>query len=126
MSIANDGTGAGGPYVPRAMCEVIHGEQLEADRRMYEEVRGLRKLVITLIVGGQLFTGGLNLAGMSYWLHQHEATPHAATVQMIAAARAEEREDVRELRREIQDARTLLAKRQDTDKSVRTNEGGGE
>jgi uncharacterized membrane protein len=108
------------------MCEVIHGEQLEADRRMYEEVRGLRKLVITLIVGGQLFTGGLNLAGMSYWLHQHEATPHAATVQMIAAARAEEREDVRELRREIQDARTLLAKRQDTDKSVRTNEGGGE
>jgi len=126
LSIANDGAGAGGPYVPRAMCEVIHGEQLEADRRMYEEVRGLRKLVIMLIVGGQLFAGGVNLAGIGYWLHQHEAAPHTATVQMIAAARAEEREDVRELRREIQDARTLLAKHQEPDKPTGSNEGGGE
>jgi uncharacterized membrane protein len=109
------------------MCEMIHAEQQEASRRTYEEIRGLRKLVITLIVGGQLFTGGLNLAGVGYWLRQHESAPHAATVQMIAAARAEEREDVRELRREILDVRMLLAKRSDIGRSQSLgNEGGGE
>lgn len=102
--------GGGGGYVSRDVCERIHAEQQEADRRTYEEIRSLRRLVITLVVGGQLFTGGLNLAGVGYWLRQHEAAPHAATVEMIGVARAEEREDVRELRCEIRDLAGLLAK----------------
>jgi hypothetical protein len=59
--------------------------------------------VITLVVGGQLFSSGLNLAGFGYWLEQHSAQPHPATVQMVAAVRAETREDLRDLRREMRE-----------------------
>jgi len=117
--------GGGGQYVSRDVCETIHAEQQEANRRTYEEIRSLRRLVITLVVGGQLFTGGLNLAGVGYWLRQHEAAPHAATVEMIGAARAEEREDVRELRREIRELAGLPAKPQGSGPpQARRDEGG--
>jgi hypothetical protein len=93
----------GGPYVTRDVCEAVHGDQRDANARTWEEIRTLRRLVIGLVVGGQLFSGGLNVAGVAYWLGQHAAQPHPSTVQMVATARAEAREDVRELRREVRE-----------------------
>ena len=95
---------AGGAYVTRESCEATHGQERAANERTWEEIRGLRRLVIGLVVGGQLFTGGLNLAGLGYWLQQHAAQPHAATLDLVAAARAESREDLRDLRREVREA----------------------
>jgi len=100
-----------GPYVTRDVCETIHAEQREANCRTWEEIRTLRRLVIMLVVGGQLFTGGLNLAGFGYWLQQHAAQPHPATVQMVAAVRAEVREDLRDLRREVHELVASVAAR---------------
>lgn len=102
-----------GPYVTRDVCETVHAEQREANARTWDEIRGLRRLVILLVVGGQLFTGGVNLAGFGYWLQQHAAQPHAATVTMMAAARAETREDLRDLRREMHDLVASLLIRPD-------------
>ena len=101
MSTTPDLPAASGPYVTRDVCETIHGEQREAKARTWDEIRTLRRLVIVLVVGGQLFSGGVNLAGFAYWLQQHAAQPHATTVQMMAAVRAETREDLRDLRREM-------------------------
>ena len=98
----------------RDVCETIHAEQREANQRTWEELRTLRRLVILLVVGGQLFTGGLNVAGFGYWLQQHAAQPHPATVQMVAAARAESREDLRDLRREIHDLVASVPARTDS------------
>ncbi len=101
MSTTDDRKAARGPYVTRDLCETIHGEQREANTRTWDEIRGLRRLVITLVIGGQLFTGGLHLAGIRYWLQQYAALPRAASAQMVAEARAEAREDLKELRREM-------------------------
>jgi len=92
-----------GPYVTRDVCEAVHAEQREANQRTWDEIRTLRRLVIALVVGGQLFSSGLNLAGFGYWLEQHSAQPHPATVQMVAAVRDETREDLRDLRREMRE-----------------------
>ena len=101
-----------GPYVTREVCEALHAEQREANRRTWDELRGLRRLVILLVVGGQLFSGGVNLAGLGYWLQSHEARPHPGTVEMVEAVRGEVREDLRDLRREVQDlVATLVARR---------------
>jgi len=111
-------------YVTRDACEGLHQEQREANRRTWEEIRTLRRLVITLVVGGQLFSGGLNLAGVGYWLEQHSAQPHAATVQMLAAARSEAREDLRDLRQEVHELAVALG-RPDADRQ-RTKSKEGE
>ena len=95
-------------YVTRDICETLHREQREANERTWGEIRTLRRLVILLVVGGQLFGGGLNLAGFGYWLQQHAAQPHPATVQMVAAARTEAREDLRDLRREVRELAAAL------------------
>jgi hypothetical protein len=87
--------------VTREVCDTLHGEQRSANERTWEEIRTLRRLVILLVVGGQLFSSGLNVAGLAYWLEQHTAQPHPATIQMLAAARTEVREDLRDLRREM-------------------------
>jgi len=100
-----------GTYVTRDVCEVLHGEQKDANERTWEEIRTLRRLVILLVVGGQLFSSGLNVAGLAYWLEQHAAQPHAATVQMLAATRAEVREDLRDLRREVRELAATTPKR---------------
>jgi len=92
-----------GPYVTRDVCKTLHGEQREANRRTWDELRGLRRLVILLVVGGQLFSGGVNLAGLGYWLQTHEARPHRGTIEMVEAVRGEVREDLRDLRREVKD-----------------------
>lgn len=97
-------------YVTRDVCETIRAEQREANARTWDELRGLRRLVIALVVGGQLFTGGLNLAGLRYWLDEHAAQPHAATAQALVAVRAEVREDVRDLRRELRDLEATVAR----------------
>jgi len=101
------------PYVTRDVCEAIQAEQREAHTRTWEEIRTLRRLLIMLVVGGQLFTGGLNVAGLGYWLQQHAAQPHPSTIQMVAAVRAEMREDLRDLRREIHELTALVSGRTD-------------
>ena len=93
-------------YVTRDICRALHGEQREANERTWEEIRTLRRLVILLLVGGQLLTTGLNVASVSYWLEQHTAQPHPVTVQMLATSRAEVREDLRDLRREVRELAT--------------------
>jgi uncharacterized protein YlzI (FlbEa/FlbD family) len=98
-----------GAYVTRDVCDALHGDQRTANERTWEEIRTLRRLVILLVVGGQLFSGGLNMAGFAYWLDQHSAQPHTATVQLLAGTRVEVREDLRELRREVRElAATVL------------------
>jgi hypothetical protein len=92
-----------GPFVTRDVCATVHAEQREANARTWDEIRTLRRLVIGLVVGGQLFSSGLNVAGVAYWLSQHAAQPHASTVEMLAASRAETREDLRDLRREMRE-----------------------
>jgi len=100
-----------GAYVTRDVCETLHGEQHSANERTWEEIRTLRRLVILLVVGGQLFSSGLNVAGLAYWLEQHTAQPHPATIQMLAAARAEVREDLRDLKREVRELATTALNR---------------
>lgn len=103
MNTADKLPSVSGPFVTRDVCEAVHGEQREANARTWDEIRTLRRLVIGLVVGGQLFSGGLNVAGVAYWLAQHSAQPHPSTVQMLATARAETREDLGELRREMRE-----------------------
>jgi hypothetical protein len=109
--------GGRGPYVTRDACEKVHAEQREANARTWDELRTLRRLVIMLIVGGQVFSGGVNLAGFGYWLQQHSAQPHAATVQMMAAVRSESREDLRDLRREMHELVASVLARPDAGRS---------
>jgi len=103
-------------YVTRDVCEAIHAEQTEANRRTWDELRGLRRLVILLVVGGQLFSGGVNLAGLGYWLRIHEAQLHPGTVEMVEAARRDVREDLRDLRREVRERLMALAARLEADR----------
>lgn len=113
-----------GPYVTRDVCAAVHAEQREANERTWDEIRSLRRLVIALVVGGQLFGGGLNLAGFGYWLQQHTSQPHPATVQMVAAARAEAREDLRDLRREVHELATSVLKRSESARPAPLKEQG--
>ncbi len=104
-----------GPFVTHDLCAAIHRDQREANERTWEEIRGLRRLVIGLVIGGQLFSGGVNFAGLAYWLQQHSAQPHPATVQLVAQARAEAREDVRDLRREVHELLASPVRRGESD-----------
>ena len=101
MSTTDRNTSDGGPYVSRDVCEAFRQEQRDANSRTWQEIRGLRRLVILLVVGGQLFSGGLNVAGVTYWLEQHAARPHASVTRMVTAARDEARQDLKDLRREV-------------------------
>jgi len=107
MAAARPGEG----YVSREVCDAFRLEQREANARTWQELRSLRRVVILLVVGGQLFAGGLNVAGFAYWIDRHAAHPHASTLEMIADARAETREDLRDLRREIRDLAVLVLPR---------------
>ena len=113
MSITHNAPEMRGPFVTRDACESLHREQREANERTWDEIRALRRMVIMLVVGGQLFTGGLNLAGVGYWLQQHVAQPHPSTVQMVAEVRSETREDLRELRSEIRRLAAMIGGRTD-------------
>jgi hypothetical protein len=103
-----------GAYVTRDVCEALHGDQKNANERTWEEIRTLRRLVILLVVGGQMFSSGLNVAGLAYWLEQHTAQPHPATAQLLAGTRVEMREDLRELRREVRELAATAMKRQES------------
>lgn len=92
------------PYVTRELCERIHAEQRDANRRTWEELRTLRRLVIAVVLGGQLLAAGLNVAGLAYWLEQHSEQTHPATARTIETVRREARQDVRELRGELRAA----------------------
>ena len=125
MSTADRLASGRGPYVTREVCETLHAEQREANRRTWEELRGLRRLVILLVVGGQLFSGGVNLAGVGYWLRAHEASPHPGTVEMVEKVRGEVREDLRDLRREVKDlVATRMAPRDGANPRALSDEGG--
>jgi hypothetical protein len=100
--------------VTRDVCEALHGDQKNANERTWEEIRTLRRLVILLVVGGQMFSSGLNVAGLAYWLEQHTAQPHPATAQLLAGTRVEMREDLRELRREVRELAATAMKRQES------------
>jgi len=90
-----------GPYVSRDVCESLRQEQRDANARTWQEIRGLRRLVIVLVAGGQLLSGGMNVAGVAYWLDRHAAQPHPSAVEMVAAVRHEARQDLKDLRREM-------------------------
>jgi hypothetical protein len=106
-----------GPFVTREVCESTHRDQREANERTWDEIRSLRRLVIGLVVGGQLFAGGLNFAGVAYWLQQHVVQPHPATVQLVTQARSEAREDLRDLRREVRELLAPPGRRTESDKN---------
>ena len=119
---AAPGPGAG--YVARDVCDAFRGEQREAHARTWQELRSLRRLIVLLVVGGQLFAGGVNVAGFAYWIDRHAAQPHASTLQMIAVGRAETREDLRDLRREIHDlVVSVLKEGRDRNPSPETEKG---
>ena len=90
-------------YVERDVCEAFRLEQREANARTWQELRSLRRLVIMLVVGGHLFASSVNVVGFGYWIDRHAAQPHPSTLRMIAEARTETREDLRDLRREVHD-----------------------
>jgi hypothetical protein len=96
--------------VARDVCDAFRGEQREAHARTWQELRSLRRLIVLLVVGGQLFAGGLNVAGFAYWIDRHAAQPHPSTLAIIAQSRAETREDLRDLRREIHDLAVSVLK----------------
>lgn len=98
-------------YVERDDCAAFRAEQRDAHDRTWQEVRSLRRLVILLVVGGQLFAGGVNVAGFGYWTDRHAAQPHPSTLRMIAEARGETREDLRDLRREVRDLLVTVLER---------------
>ncbi|MBL7140626.1 MAG: hypothetical protein ISS74_06930 [Planctomycetes bacterium] len=121
------GAPAGRPaeaYVSREVCDASRLEQREANTRTWQELRSLRRVVILLVVGGQLFAGGLNVAGFAYWIDRHAAHPHASTLEMIADARAETREDLRDLRREIRDLAVLVLQRAPAERNAPEPEEG--
>ncbi len=101
MSTTDKRPADGGPYVSRDVCEAFRQEQRDANARTWQEIRALRRLVILLVVGGQLFSGGLNVAGVTYWLEERAARPHPSAVKMVTAARDEARQDLKDLRREM-------------------------
>jgi len=103
-------SGPGTAYVDRGTCDAFRTDQREAHARTWQELRSLRRLVIALVVGGQLFAGGVNVAGFAYWIDRHAAHPHASTLQTLAEVRAETREDLRDLRREVHDLALLVPK----------------
>lgn len=127
MSTTDKLPAGGGPYVARDVCEAFRLEQREANARTWQEIRTLRRLVILLVVGGQLFTGGLNVAGFGYWLEQHAAGPHTSTVQMVAAVRDEAREDLKDLRREMHElVLSVMTRSRNPMPSTGPNEGDAE
>ena len=93
----------GQSYVERDVCDAFRAEQREAHARTWQELRSLRRLIIMLVVGGQLFAGGVNVAGFGYWIDRHAAQPHASSLRLIAESRTETRQDLRDLRREVHD-----------------------
>jgi hypothetical protein len=119
----NDGQS---PFVPREICQATHHEQGEANVRTWEEIRALRRLVIGLVVGGQLFSGGLNLAGFTYWLQQHTAQPHPATLQLVGEIRAETRQDIRDLRQEVRQLAATAARHSEPGRPVNPNKEGAQ
>jgi hypothetical protein len=111
LSTTDKRAAAPGPYVTRDLCEAIHAEQREANRRTWEELRTLRRLVVMIVLGGQLVAGGLNLAGIAYWLDQHAAHTHPVTAREIETVRTEARADVRDLRHEVRDCLATILRR---------------
>ena len=100
----------GRAYVDRDACDAFRAELRDAHARTWQELRSLRRLVILLVVGGQLFAGGVNVAGFGYWIDRHAAQPHASTLRLIAETRTETREDLRDLRREVHDLLVTVLK----------------
>jgi len=92
---------APGPFVARETCEALQQEHRRTAEHLFQEIRSLRRLVISAVVGGQLLAGGLNAAGFAYWLDRHATQPHPATLRVLGEVRTETREDLRELRREV-------------------------
>ena len=113
MSTTDEAARAGPAYVTRELCEAIRAEQRQANQRTWEELRGLRRLVITVVLGGQLVAGGLNVAGLAWWLDRHEAQIHPPAARAIEAVRAEARQDVRDLRGEVRECLAAIARRLD-------------
>ncbi len=113
---------AASAYVTRELCERIHAEQRDANRRTWDELRTLRRLVITVVLGGQLLAAGLNVAGLAWWLDQHTAQTHPATARSIETVRAEARQDVREVRGELRAALAAILGRLDGEARPRMHE----
>ena len=109
---ASDGrpSSKGRAYVARDACDAFRADLREAHARTWQELRSLRRLVILLVVGGQLFAGGVNVAGFGYWIDRHAAQPHASTLRLIAETRTETRQDLRDLRREVHDLLVTVLK----------------
>ncbi len=99
MSTTDDG--GRGAFVTREVCAAIHAEQQEANRRTWDELRGLRRLLVAVVLGGQLFAGGLQLAGTAWWFQEHAAHPHPVTARALEQVRAEVRQDLREMRADL-------------------------
>jgi hypothetical protein len=113
-------------YVRREVCQTTHAGQHEANQRTWDEIRSLRRLVIGLVIGGQIISGGLNLAGLSYWLQQHTAQPHPASLQLVAEVRNETREDLRDLRQEVRDLSAAVGRRPVPGRPPAPNEEGAQ
>ncbi len=92
---------APGPFVARETCEALQQEHRRTAEHLFLEIRSLRRLVVSAVLGGQLLAGGLNIAGFAYWLDRHAAQPHPATLRALGEVRTETREDLRDLRREV-------------------------
>ena len=111
MSTTPEGRPGAVAYVPRDVCDAFRTEQRDANARTWQELRALRRLVILLVVGGHLFSGSVNMAGFGYWLDRHAAQPHPSTERLVAAVRAETRQDIADLRRELHDLLVSLLAR---------------
>jgi hypothetical protein len=113
LSITGKTAGAPPAYVTRDLCDAIRSEQREANQRTWEELRGLRRLVVGVVLGGQVLAGGLNVAGLAWWMDRQEAQVPPAATRAIEAARTEAREDVRDLRLEVRECLATIVRRLD-------------
>lgn len=59
-------------FVNHDLCRAINTQHRDSFRLLFTEIRGLRRLVIALIIGGQLFASGAGFLSTHYWLRSRQ------------------------------------------------------
>jgi len=106
-------------FVSRDLCQAINDRHRHSFRLLFKEIRGLRRLVIALIIGSQLFSSGAGFLSTHYWLNQKQgrstaASPACIDYEQIRSDLDETRAQIRRLAAQSGCQETPSAKLEDT------------